>query len=145
MHEHRSCTNVLCSLCLLPVAGSDAGSASGPGAVAASWDLGDDCPLPNDPMGFAPPKFLMWALGLYMLATQLVFWLGYVVMGNAIGFSHLPPQDRVPGARSPSMIGSGGISSPHLAAMAHQNAQASAAASAQQNGEARHGEGTRRV
>ena len=95
-------------------------------------------------MGFAPPKFLMWALGLYMVATQLFFWLGYVVMGNAIGFSHLPPQVSVPGA-SPSIIGAGGLSSPHLAAMAHQNAQISAAASGQQNGAARHVEGSRRV
>ena len=124
------------------VACSEEGSASGAGPSAASWDLSDDCPLQNDPLGFAPPKFLMWALGVYMVATQLVFWLGYVFMGNAFGFSHEPPRLTQPG-ESPPIIRGAGLTSPHAAAMAHQNAQVSAATHL--TSAAKPAEGTRRI
>ena len=130
-------TNQVCC-----VACSENGSASDAGPTAASWDLSDDCPLQNDPLNLAPPEFLLWALTVYMVATQLVFWLGYVLMGNAFGFSHEPP--RVPNAgQSPPIIRATGLTSPHAAAIAHQNAQVFAAA--HKNGAAKTVEGTRRV
>jgi hypothetical protein len=141
---------LLTSLGIVAVASarSEGGSASGAGVSAASWTVTDECPLPDRPLGLAPPKYLLWALCLYMIATQLVFWLGYVVCGNALGFNHTPPYaggGSAPG-ESPPIVRATGLTSPHASALAHQNATVSAAAAAaHQNGAAKNGGATRRV
>jgi DHA1 family bicyclomycin/chloramphenicol resistance-like MFS transporter len=48
------------------------GSGSG---VAVSKPGQDDCGHFNEPLGLSPAQFLCWALAIYMVATQLVFWV----------------------------------------------------------------------
>lgn len=53
------------------------GSGSGDVAAAlgATPTTGEDCGHFNEPLGMAPPKFLCWALAIFMVATQVVFWV----------------------------------------------------------------------
>ena len=52
---------------------AEEGSGSFDGS-GGSWSDGD-CPTTARPLGLAPPQFLMAALAVFMVATQLVFWL----------------------------------------------------------------------
>ena len=110
---------------------SEGGSTSGGGVDLASWKDGDECPLPDMPLGRAPPQFLLWSLCIYMIGTQVVFWVGYVVCGNICGFMHTAPS--LQGA-SPPIVRAGGLSSPHVSAVAQQGAAQSVKVAAHSNG-----------
>jgi hypothetical protein len=64
--------------------GSGSGG-SGSEAEGGSWDH-DQCPTDARPLGLAPPQFLLWALAVFMIATQIVFWVGYVGCGKLCSF-----------------------------------------------------------
>lgn len=76
-----------------------------------------------------------------MVATQFTFWVGYVAMGSALGVSHKPARSVV-AAESPPAIRATSLTSPHAAAVAHQNAQV---AVAHRNNAVKHAKETRRV
>jgi hypothetical protein len=44
---------------------------------------GGSCHETHDrPLGLPPPQFLLWALAIYMVGTQAVFWVGYIFCGK---------------------------------------------------------------
>ena len=80
-----------------------------------------DCGEYNEPLGLPPPQFLLWSLCIFMVATQVVFWIGYVVFGNIFGFTHELPKGATPvtaaAPASPSpRAAAGGMTSTHAAA-----------------------------
>ena len=98
-------------------------SSSSGAAAHASAGSKSDCGDYNEPLGLPPPQFLLWSLCVFMVATQVVFWVGYVVCGNICGFTHTPPKGATPvtPGSAPGLspqVGSGGMTSPHAAAAA---------------------------